>query len=138
MNIILSIILILTPVWDIQLRPLEIPAHIQTELKLKKSQGDRYIVLSFNEVKSLLIFKESAEAGSKNLTLCKDLTRTLEVQAKALRESIQIKDEQIRLMTQNIKILREAVAPREDTWKISLIVLTSLTLGYITFDLISD
>ena len=137
MSFILSALIFLTPIWNLDLKPIKISPKIQELLILEKSLDDMYLVLTFKEAKEVSIFKNEALAGAKKLELCYSLVGTLEAQVKSLRRALGSKDIQTSLLRKQVRSLREAYRSQETNWSIGLIIVSAAAAGYMTYEIVS-
>ena len=109
MNILMSILILFTPVWPLKLKTTKVSPEMQLKLKLKKSLDDRYVVLNFQETKKLLVFKEESLVLSNRLQLSLQLSENLNTSNNLLEKALKAKEKENLLLSQQIGILRKAV-----------------------------
>ena len=137
MNILLSALLTLVPVWDIQLEPIEIIPDIQSKLGLSSSVDDLYIVLDFEETRELLLFRDDCLALTATLT-------ELDAVHLKYRDALELKDveleakqKEVDLLTQKVDLLESALKGHADkpSWKPYAVVLGVALVGTLTYTL---
>ena len=139
MSYILSILLFLSPVWDVELNPVKLGKRTQLKLKLKKSFDDKYTVLDFDQVKAVLKFRESCFSQGKVLEEKESLATVQALQLKLKGKLVAEKETESLLLNQKIQFLEEAIKahPSSEPWKISTFVLGGALVGlsvYIILD----
>jgi len=139
MNLLLSLFIILSPVWPLKLKPIEVPPSIQIELKLKSSLEGRYVFLTFEEIKELILFRDGALSGAKKLIACTALNMPYESQIRSLKVALKARADQILLLDDQVKILKsEVTGDNAQTLTVSSIILGAIVIGYIAYDIATD
>ena len=135
MSYILSVLLFLSPVWDIELNPVKLGKRTQLKLKLKKSPENKYTVLDFDQVKAVLKFRESCFSQGRILEEKESLATVQALQLKLNGKLIAEKGTESLLLNQKIQFLEEAIKaqPSSEPWKISTFALGGALVGLSVF-----
>lgn len=123
------------PAWSLSLKLYTVESVFQRELGLPSTLDDKYLILGFEESKSLSLFKtDCLNLTSEYLTLSK-LNKKLEGKVETLETIVSEKNIQIKLLERQIVSLRSAVKnSNQHEWNIGLIILSAAVVGYIVYD----
>lgn len=137
MNVLLSALLTLAPVWDMQLEPIEINPSIQTKLALPSSVDDLYIVLNFEETRELLLFRDDCLALTSTLTELDELHLKYRDALELKDIELEAKQKEVDLLNQKVDLLESALKDYENrtSWKPYAIVLGVALVGTLTYTL---
>lgn len=139
MTIVLSALLTLIPVWNVRLEPIKVPAHIQVELGLISSAEDTYLVLDFEQTRSLLQFRDDCLALTDTLTELDALHLKYRDALELKDIEIEAKQKEIDLLAQKVDLLESAVKGHEDhnSWGPYAAVLGTVLAGTLTYIVVS-
>ena len=138
MNILLSTLLTLAPVWNLRLDPIYISPGLQDTLNLPASVDDRYLVLNFQDAHSLSVFKQDCLTLTDRLEGMDDLLSKnrslLELKDDALEE----KQVEISLLREKNSYLEQALREYQDkpSWNVYTIILGTALAGTLTYIMI--
>ena len=138
MNLLLSLLMVLTPSWNLSLKPVKIDKLFQQELELPKSEENSYLILTFDQAKRLSLFKAECINLSAGYNTLAELNNKLDKKVSTLETIVSEKNVQIKLLERQVVTLRSVAAQsNQHEWNIGLIVLSAIVTGYIAYDAVN-
>ena len=153
MSVLLSILLVLSPIWNmsfvsrslreevpipswnLSLKRYTVEKVFQRELSLPLTVDDKYLILNFDEAKTLSLFKTDCLNLTSQYLAIAELNKRLERKVKTLETLVSQKDIQIKLLERQVVSLRSAVENSNNhEWNIGLILVSAVVVGYIVYD----